>query len=94
MRAEFDRLYIEAMELVDEAVDLRFSSESSLVVVDDEPLPLLGESENVKQRRIAFTVSMCVGVELACKSFVWMHGVLSDDIFDVIDVMPQCGCCA
>ena len=55
------------MELVDEAVDLRFSNESSVV---DEPFPLGDESENVRHLRMALTVSMCVGVELACKSLV------------------------
>lgn len=58
-RAEFDRF----VDDVDEAVDLRFSRESSVVVDGDE-------SENVKHRRIEFTVSMWVGVELPCKSFV------------------------
>lgn len=66
VRAELEILDIEAIELVDEAVDFRLSNESSLA---DEPLRL-GESENVKQRRMALTVSICVGVELACKSFV------------------------
>lgn len=32
-----------------------------------------------------------MGVEHACRSVLWMPGVLSNEIFDVIDVMAHCG---
>lgn len=71
------------VETMDDAVDFRFSNES--LSIDSG-----GESEKFKQRRIDAAWAP-VGVELACRSVLWMPGVLSYEIFDVIDVMAHGG---
>lgn len=70
------------LDTMDDAVDLRFSNES---IIDSG-----GESEKFKHRRIDAAWAP-VGVELACRSVLWMPGVLSNEIFDVIDVTAHCG---
>lgn len=54
IRAEFEIVDMDAIEFDDDAIDFRFSSESSVVI----ELLRLDESENVRQRRIALTVSI------------------------------------